>query len=82
MEIINLNDWFQEIWRQKSSYFIQCFKNVFQKKNGIVNQTPTDFFIHIGSQAVQRWLLRSWSLVSCMPQAAEFFPYQNKKWKN
>lgn len=44
MEIINLNDWFQEIWRQKSSYFIQCFKNVFQKKNGIVNQTPTDFF--------------------------------------
>lgn len=54
MEIINLNDWFQEIWRQKSSYFIQCFKNVFQKKNGIVNQTPTDFFIHIGSQAVQR----------------------------
>lgn len=54
MEIINLNDWFQEIWHQTSSYFIQCFKNSSSEKNGIVNQNPRKLFIHIDSQAVQR----------------------------
>lgn len=33
MEIVNLNDWFQEIWHQTSSYFIQCFKNCSTEKN-------------------------------------------------
>jgi len=32
MEIVNLNDWIQEIWHQTSSYFIQCFKNCFSEK--------------------------------------------------
>lgn len=46
MEIVNLNDWFQKIWHEKSSYFMHYFKSHFSEKKRKRSKSDLEKMIH------------------------------------